>query len=258
MNARFKEALRRILPRSVVHRRILGGPLRGEALVTSWYDYPAAILGRTERPLLDWFRRNVGTAETWLDIGAHYGYTAIALSRLVGSEGRVYAFEPLVSTAGCVSRTRTLNGLRQLTVVPVALGDCDGVSAGHLPSVRGMLDSTLVGGFPDEAFLVAGLDWLWPRICNGKDRIDGMKIDVQGMEVEVLRGMLGCLRTYRPKLVIEMHCGVSRREILDLLAGLGYLASADPIERMPGETQPQFADDRSYVFLPEHGIFQPL
>ena len=98
-----------------------------------------------------------------------------------------------------------------------------------------MLDSTLVGGFPDEAFLVAGLDWLWPRIRHGKDRIDGMKIDVQGMEVECLRGCRLLVELTVPKLVIEMHRGVSRREILDLLAGLGYLASADPIERMPGE-----------------------
>jgi hypothetical protein len=37
------------------------------------------------------------------DIGAHYGYTAIALCKLVGPSRRVFAFEPMLKTAGCVS-----------------------------------------------------------------------------------------------------------------------------------------------------------
>jgi len=49
----------------------LGGLLKGYVIVTSWHDYPAAILGRTERALLDWFAHNVGSGETWLDVGAH-------------------------------------------------------------------------------------------------------------------------------------------------------------------------------------------
>ena len=111
MNGRLKEGLRSLLPRSLARHRILGGPLRGSAIVTSWHDYPAAILGKTELALLKWFGKNVGEGETWLDIGAHYGYTSIALCKLVGSAGHVYAFEPMLNTAGCVTRTRLLNDL---------------------------------------------------------------------------------------------------------------------------------------------------
>src|SRR6267378_2914827 len=109
----LKEHVRRLLPKSVRPHRILAGRLRGFRIVTSWYDYPAAILGKTERALLDWFEENVHIGETWLDVGAHYGYTALALSRLVGPAGRVFAFEPMITTAGCVARTRELNRLRQ-------------------------------------------------------------------------------------------------------------------------------------------------
>ena len=59
MNARLKEGLRRFFPRSLVSHKILGGPLRGSTIVTSWHDYPAAILGRTELPLLEWFARTL-------------------------------------------------------------------------------------------------------------------------------------------------------------------------------------------------------
>lgn len=251
MIRRLKERLRWILPRSVAPRRILGGPLRGLTLVTSWHDYPAAILGRTERPLLEWFQANAKAGETWLDIGAHYGYTAIALCRLVGASGRVYAFEPVVATASCVAQARTLNGFPQLTVVPVALSDCADLSVGSLPAVRGMVDSTVSGSGFDEQFLLSGLDWLWPRIDRlkiGGGRIDGVKIDVQGMEIEVLRGMSGLVRQWRPKLAIELHHGVSRGMFLDLLAELGYSAPGLPVEPLPGESAPEYADDRSYAF----------
>ena len=68
--------------------------------MTSWHDYPAAILGRTEGALLAYFAKHASSGETWLDVGAHYGYTAIALSKLVGGNGRVFAFEPMLNTAG--------------------------------------------------------------------------------------------------------------------------------------------------------------
>src|SRR2546425_11546720 len=104
----LKRRLRFLLPRRIRPHRILRGRLRGYRIVTSWHDYPGAILGRTERPLLDWFEQNVEVGETWLDIGAHYGYTAIALSRLVGPAGRVFAFEPEIATCGHLALTRSL------------------------------------------------------------------------------------------------------------------------------------------------------
>ena len=121
MNKTLTTIVRACLPRTVKQQRILAGPLRGCRLVTSWHDYPGAITGRTERPLLDWFAANVKQGDTWLDIGAHYGYTAIALSRLVGLQGRVFAFEPMLSTAGYLAQTRSLNNFPQMTIVPLAL-----------------------------------------------------------------------------------------------------------------------------------------
>jgi len=195
MNGRLREGLRGLFPRSLVRHRILGGPLRGSKIVTSWHDYPAAILGRTEQALLEWFAKNVRKGETWLDIGAHYGYTTIALCNLVGTTGHVYAFEPMLNTAGCVSRTRFLNDLSQSTVVPIALGNRSDLGIETMLSVRGMIDSTLQDkeGFR-ESFLISRLDWLWPRISGPNPRIDGVKIDVQGMEIEVLEGMVEVAR----------------------------------------------------------------
>lgn len=249
MNKRLKGTVRGVLPRSFRRHTILGGPLRGSAIVTSWHDYPAAILGRTERALLNCFSQQVGKGETWLDIGAHYGYTAIALSRLVGSSGRVFAFEPMLNSAGCISRTRVLNKLSQLTIIPIGLANSTDVSVDSLNTVRGMLDSTLhdSSGFK-EYFLVSSLDWLWPRISGSDSRIDGIKIDVQGMEIKVLEGMATVAKKHRPKLMVEVHRGVSRPRLLEVLAATGYSMPGVPVEPIVGETVPLYLDDRTYLF----------
>jgi FkbM family methyltransferase len=251
MKTKLKDALQQALPRSIRPRRILGGPLSGSWIVTSWRDYPAAILGYTEIPLLDWFATSVRAGETWLDVGAHYGYTAIALCRLVGDTGRVYAFEPQVASAGCLGQTRALNRLRQLTVIPLALGGLDELSIQSLPETRGMVDSTVAENSALVPFLAANFDWLWPRICGWQKQIDGVKIDVQGMEIEVLKGMTSILRGYRPKLAIEFHKGVPRKDLLTLLAAMNYSQPGLPVDPLPGESTPLYVDDRSYAFFPD-------
>jgi FkbM family methyltransferase len=250
MNSTLKSILRMALPRGIKRQRIWGGPLKGRWLVTSWHDYPAALTGRTERPLLAWFFQQVKPAETWLDIGAHYGYTAIALSELVGAQGRVFAFEPTISTAGYLAQTRAYNKLPQLTVLPYALGIAADLEVKQLPVTRGMVDSTIhQHGDWLETIHVARFDWLWPRIDSGQEQIDGVKIDVQGMEIEVVRGMVETLTQYKPQLVIEVHRGVDRLELLALLERIGYSPEAIPIEPVPGETVAQLVDDHSYAFV---------
>jgi FkbM family methyltransferase len=246
MNRRLKENVRKLLPRRVGAHAIRGGALAGCRIVTSWHDYPGAILGTTEKPLLEWFAANVQAGETWLDVGAHYGYTAIALSRLVGATGRVFAFEPVLETAGCITRSRELNGFEQLTVVPMGLGRCPSVSVLDLPTIRGMADSTIERKAWSERILTVSLDSLWPSLSGGNPEIHGIKIDVQGMEFDVLRGMQALLRRWSPKLVVEFHRGVDRGEILQLLRDCGYDAEWRAIDASgPAD---MLADDMSYVF----------
>jgi FkbM family methyltransferase len=252
MNKTLKSFARSCLPRSIRRHHILAGPLRGLHIVTSWYDYPAAILGYTERPLLDWFAQNAKPGQTWLDIGAHYGYTAISLSLLVGVGGRVFAFEPMLSTAGYVTQTRRLDNFPQLIVVPYGLAAPETMEMISLPVTRGMVESTLTRDEGrtewQETIMVARFDWLWSRICGKNERIDGVKIDVQGMEIEVLTGMIEMLRSQHPKLVVELHRGVDRKKFLRTIESAGYACDATPIELVDGEVSPLYMDDHSYFF----------
>jgi len=244
----LKETVRRFLPRQLKEHRIRRGPLAGRRIYTSWHDYPGAIRGDTESPLLEWFARNVKSGETWLDIGAHYGYTAIALARLVGQRGRVIAFEPVLSTAGCIARTREANGLSQLQIVPLGLSSSPGLVPCRLPVWRGMADQTALSRDWEELLFMTGFDGFWESLGEGNlggMKIDGVKIDVQGMEGEVLSGMIGTLLRWHPKLVVEFHSGVEREIILDLLEDCGYHRKPVAIESPANGIE----DDKSYAFI---------
>jgi len=252
MTASFKTRLRPFLPKSIRAHRILAGPLRSAVIYTSWHDYPGAILGTTEKSLLNWLRHNVSSGETWIDVGAHYGYTAIALCRLVGPRGRVVAFEPVLSTAGCVARTRELNRLLQLQIVPLGLASCPEIEIRRLPLVRGMADSTIHRPSWEEPITVASFDAIWKLLCGSSPKIHGVKIDVQGMELDVLEGMRGALSRHQPKVIVEFHHGVDRRSILSLLGSCGYSEEGEPIEsEAPGGASysgASYSDDKSYAF----------
>ena len=252
MKLTMKNLARKRLPKTVKKHRILKGLLRGNFIVTSWHDYPAAILGYTERPLINWFAQKVNPGETWLDVGAHYGFTAIALSKLVGHTGRVFAFEPMLNTVGYLNQTRQANRFHQMMVIPFALGDETQLHTLQLPVSRGMVDGTIAHAEWEETILVAGLDWLWPQICGANAQIDGIKIDVQGMDLQTIRGMIGLLKKYHPKLAIEFHNGVHREDLLSLLESAGYSRNAAPIEPVEGEDKALYLDDRSYAFESTH------
>jgi hypothetical protein len=112
-----------------------------------------------------------------------------------------------------------------------------------------MIDRTIgADGTLFSAFLVARLDWLWDRICGGRRVINGVKIDVQGMEIEAVKGMLGLLGEFGPKLVLEVHRGVDRGELLDLIESVGYCRRGEPVDPAAENSGPLYLDDRSYSF----------
>lgn len=245
----FKNFLRFFLPRQHRTHTILSGELRGLKIVTSWYEYPAAILGYAEKPLLQWIFSNVREGQTWLDIGAHYGFTALAFSKAVGTIGQVFAFEPVLSTAGCLNNTQRINHFSQLHILPFALGNRKNFEIDHLPLTRGMIDSTLPPGEALEPFICTRLDWLWPQVSDGHNKIDGVKIDVQGMEIHVLDGMKEILSKDRPILLIEIHQNVNQAELTSLLREFGYI-QAQSIDTGLPVMAGHFAINFSYVFLP--------
>jgi FkbM family methyltransferase len=164
-----------------------------------------------------------------IDIGANLGEWTVPLARAVGSAGHVLAIEPAPRSATALEATLAANALRHVEVLHCAVSDRDGTAEFAVPivtSARTDTGTARLGPAPSgyEALRVAArsLDSLVAE--HGLDRLDLIKIDVEGHESEVLEGAASTLERHRPVLVIETgHEGErSRPAIRDQLQGLGY------------------------------------
>jgi len=114
-----------------------------------------------------------------------------------------------------------------------------------------MGDSTLSLNGWSEQILVGSFDSMWPSLRGQNPAIHGVKIDVQGMELEVLHGMRETLQCQQPLLIVELHTGVDRQTVLSVLHNHGYIAVGEPIEPDEERGCPQYRDNCSYIFRPQ-------
>jgi FkbM family methyltransferase len=164
-----------------------------------------------------------------IDIGASLGEWTVPLARAVGEGGLVLACEPAPGAAKALEATLGANALRQAEVVRCAVGDHDGRAEFSVPvitSARTDTGTARIGtaGPGHEALSVqlSSLDSLATE--RSLDRVDLIKIDVEGHERQVLHGASATLARCHPALVIETghEAEGDRRAIHDRLRGLGY------------------------------------
>ena len=128
--------------------------------------------------------RHLGPGMTAIDVGANVGYHTLRMAIEVGPGGRVIAVEPASPVVTRLRRNLSLNELKNVEIVVAALGDHD------LEAARLRLQSSypLSGRGASEAVLVrvARLDSL--VLERQLNRVDLIKIDVDGQEAKVLRG----------------------------------------------------------------------
>jgi len=176
----------------------------------------------------------LGPGMTVVDIGAHAGLYTLIASKLVGAQGRVFAFEPSPRERLRLQAHVRLNRCRNVTIEPVALGDRDGEATLFVvQNSETGCNSLRPGDVGDTRPVTVGLRRLDDYLTRGTiTRVDVMKMDVEGAELSVLRGAEHLFRTTRPTLLCEIeeariapwgYCG---RDIVDLVASWGYDWSA--------------------------------
>jgi FkbM family methyltransferase len=164
-----------------------------------------------------------------IDVGANLGEWTVPFARSVGAAGRVIAIEPAPRIAASLEATLAANALRQAEIIRCAIGDHNGQTEFAVPVVTSVHTDTgraRIGpaGVGQEALRVPlrSLDSLTAE--HSLDRLDLIKIDVEGHERQVLDGAAAILDQYRPTLVIETghEAEGDRTAIQDRLRGLGY------------------------------------
>jgi FkbM family methyltransferase len=179
---------------------VCGGQLLGATLHVDLAREKYYWLGTHEERVQETLARLVRPGFVVYDIGAHIGFFSLLCSRLAGSSGRVFAFEPRAENIARLEKNVEANAAGNVEVVPAAASDRSGEAS------FAMHDSTL------EGYLVPDGDASATRVRT--ESVDALvaggmappdKIDVEGAEAAVVRGAARTIDAHRPLLLIEVH-----------------------------------------------------
>jgi len=209
--------------------------------MVGWYLYFGFV-----DPSHDSFAAECRRGDVVLDVGANIGVTALRAAQAVGPSGRVFAFEPDPTNCQGCRRHVAGNGVTNVEVIEAALGEKAGsaVIAVRDPHNRGMnrleRDPLPTGaGAPTSVTTID--DFV---AAKGMERLDVIKVDVEGYEFAVLRGGRAALERFRPTLFLEIDDGLlaaqgeSASKVLSFLKDLGYEVSRAESEEVLSERAP--------------------
>lgn len=208
--------------REVRPRRILRGPLSGWRISVSPSENLSYLVGTAEPHLERAIKQFVSPGDIVYDVGANIGYFSLTLAKRVRSEGRVAAFEPIAENVRLLRENVRNNHLANVAVFDVAASDRRGEATIRMTKSRSM--ASLVWHKADTSaaeFVVntVAIDDLVEAGTLGPPTF--VKIDVEGAEGLVVRGMRRTIAAARPVLFIECS-DAGREETWQLLRGFSY------------------------------------
>ena len=210
---------------------------------------------KLNRPEIARMVRTLPRGGVAIDIGAHKGAYSFWMGRRVGARGRVISVEPqermvegLVASLGSV-------GMTQATVVHAAASAAPGRGTINIP--RDSTHGASMGDLGDEREVDAvdvrlvSIDELVDSF--GLTRLDFVKIDAEGHELEIVQGGLAALKRFTPGLLIESEArahepgAASHLETLDgMLRPLGYEGSFNDGRRWLGTDEMDVDTHQNY------------
>jgi FkbM family methyltransferase len=153
-----------------------------------------------------------------MDVGANHGTHTVALAKMVGVEGKVYAFEPQRLLFQIICANLALNGLTNVEAHCAGLGDTVGML--NVPLVdysrNNNFGAVEMGGRGGNSVPLLTIDSL------KLDRLDFAKIDAEGMEGAIVDGALETIKRCRPLLYMENDRDDKSPQLIQKMWDLDY------------------------------------
>ncbi|MFD8156797.1 FkbM family methyltransferase [Streptomyces malaysiensis] len=190
------------------------------------------LFGVWEPHMTRWLQRRLKPGDVFVDVGANIGYYSVLASRLVGGSGKVAAVEASPTFLGLLQRHARRNGCANIRTVNAAVSDREELLTFILASSRNMGANSVVpyDGPAESTFEIAARPL--PDLLTEDEitRARVIKVDVEGAEGGVVRGLVPLLDRLRPdaELTVEVtpqrmaELGDSVEELLAALTGHGF------------------------------------
>lgn len=193
-------------PRQAFEAPFVGFVYPGD--LSRWIDWLVYFFGAYEEDELELVREQLRErpGAVALDIGANVGHHTLYLASFCA---QVHAFEPFAEVARLIADKVERNRLGNVTVHGVGLGDADSELPYFPPADSNVGNGTFVAalapgglGSPFRLQVRQADRYLEPLSLP---RVDLVKIDVEGFELSVLRGLRETLARYRPQVMLELN-----------------------------------------------------
>lgn len=205
--------------------------------------------------------------ETFFDVGAYHGVYSVVAGKRVTNWGRVVAFEPSPRDRKRLQLHLRWNGIRSAQIEPYAAGAA-AMKTTFYQVVSG--DSTRNGLRPpatDDSTAKIPVETisLDQYVAEKRvEQVDVMKLDVEGGELEVLRGATKMFERFRPTLICEVLdettnvWGYKAREIVEYLSATGYswFECAADGTLIPHQVREEYPVVKNYVAVPKEKVSQ--
>ncbi len=211
----LRPLVNRLVPRTHVVAEVRAGPSRGIRLLVEPRGEKFYWTGWHERPVQEALARILRPGDVFWDVGAHIGLYSILGSRAIGEEGRVHAFEPMPANRARLEESLRLSGCANVTVHPHALAADSGEARLHAAGLTTMWSLVPSDGPEHIAVECRRLD----DVVTAIDPPDVLKIDAEGVELDILRGGAELLARRQPTLILELHQPEDLEQARAILAG---------------------------------------
>lgn len=221
-------------------------PFEHQQLQLLWY-------GRYDAHITRYLEKSLKAGDTFLDIGANIGYYSL-VAGTISPAIRVIAIEPVRSNFEKLKMHLERNRIEQANAYHFAVGSAPGnVTMFHAgPENEGM--SALhppenYVGTQEQVEMIVLDSW---EVTNALKRIDLIKIDTEGNEIEVLRGMKELIKKHRPRIILECNpetlarFGETPATLLKECETIGYSVidlTSEKNEFLTNASPPNFAVD---------------
>jgi FkbM family methyltransferase len=163
-------------------------------------------------PELAYLENVLSPGDVFVDGGANFGIYTVVAASLVGSSGRVLSFEPGEASFAILQKNIDINQFDNVTAFQAGLSDREGTARFyHVENAPNSysLGSEAVPNGDFEEIITTTLNRVLET--EGIDRLDVVKLDVEGAEEMVLRGSQATLERHRPMILFEISKSATRR-----------------------------------------------
>ncbi|MBT3352895.1 MAG: FkbM family methyltransferase [Nitrospinaceae bacterium] len=178
------------------------------------------LYGEYARQEMKYFKTFCAPGDVIVEVGANIGAHTVGLARTVENQGQIIAIEPQPILFHNLCGNISINSLTNVQCLNLAISNVEGIT--HIPPINYSSENNFSAFFLDDAYTGQKISTKRLDDILRLSRFDFLKIDVEGMEMQVLEGTERHIKEFKPILFVENIFHEKSQALIEHLWGMDY------------------------------------